>query len=117
MLIITVCQSAMEQVHRDPSIVAEKHDISMFLATHNVILTQLKTSMSRITGFEEVFCNVVNTCVSWYEQKLYLVPEEKYTIVKVKLDEHASLCAYVIENFLDIKYLLCVLNCSERENY
>ena len=59
------------------------HDVSMFLATHNVLLTQVKVVLSRISGFEEVFCNIINTCISWYEQKLYLLPDEKYTIVKV----------------------------------
>jgi len=78
-----ICRSS-EQVHRDPSTVTEMHDMSMFLATHNVILTQVKASLSRIPGYEDVLCSIIKTCVCWYEQKQYLLPEEKYNIVKVQ---------------------------------
>jgi len=74
-------------VRRDPTTVTEMHDISMFLATHNVILTQIKAGLSRITGYEDVLCSIIKTCVCWYEQKQYLLPEEKYNIVKVCLNE------------------------------
>jgi len=74
---------ASDQVRRDPTTVTEMHDISMFLATHNVILTQVKTGLSRITGYEDVLCSIIKTCICWYEQKQYLLPEEKYNIVKV----------------------------------
>jgi len=70
-------------VRRDPTTVTEMHDMSMFLATHNVILTQVKAGLSRIAGYEDVLCSIIRTCVCWYEQKQYLLPEEKYNIVKV----------------------------------
>jgi len=55
----------------------------MFLATHNVILAQVKAGLSRITGYEDVLCSIIKTCICWYEQKQYLLPEEEYNIVKV----------------------------------
>lgn len=63
--------------------VNELQEMTLFLANHNSILTSIKAVFSSITGFEEVICNIVVTCVSWYDQKQYLLPEEKYTIVKV----------------------------------
>lgn len=86
-----MCRSS-DQIRRDPSTVTEMHDISMFLATHNVILTQVKASLSRIAGYEDVLCSIIKTCVCWYEQKQYLLPEEKYNIVKVWLCEVVSSC-------------------------
>ena len=77
-----MCRSS-DQVRRDPTTVTEMHDISMFLATHNVILTQVKASLSRIAGYEDVLCSIIKTCVCWYENKQYLLPEEKYDIIKV----------------------------------
>lgn len=76
----------------------EMHDISMFLATHNVILTQVKASLSRITGYEDVLCSIIKTCVCWYEQKQYLLPEQKYDIIKVRLNRSLCSVSFSIKN-------------------
>jgi len=82
---VDVCGRSSDQVRRDPTTVTEMHDMSMFLATHNVILTQVKAGLSRITGYEDVLCSIIRTCICWYEQSQYLLPEDKYNIVKVCL--------------------------------
>jgi len=58
-------------------------EMNMFLATHNVILSQVKLGLSETSGFEEVLCNIINTSVCWLDQKQYLLPKEKYGLVKV----------------------------------
>jgi len=93
---VYLCRSS-DQVRRDPSTVTEMHDVSMFLATHNVILTQIKAELACIAGYEDVLCSIIRTCVCWYEQKQYLLPEEKYNIVKVRLN---TLCCRLLLNHI-----------------
>ena len=57
--------------------------MSLFLATHNCILGEVKKLLVAASGYEELFCNVINSCVAKFEQKDYLLPEEKYDLVKV----------------------------------
>ena len=55
----------------------------MFLANHNVMLTNLKKTVQEIPGYEELLSDVINTCTNLFENKQYLLPNEKHGIVKV----------------------------------
>ena len=55
----------------------------MFLATQGKIRDTLKEKIKEIKNYEELFCDIVNTAITMYENKSYLTPAEKHTLVKV----------------------------------
>jgi len=62
----------------------ESQQLSMFLGTHNCILTTMKTAFQQVTGFQDILCEIVNICIHTYENNLYLTPAEKHSLVKVR---------------------------------
>lgn len=61
----------------------ESQNLSMFLATQNRIRTTLKNELINIEGYENLLSDIVNICLSMYENMMYLTPNEKYMLVKV----------------------------------
>lgn len=59
----------------------------MFLATNDIVRTNLKRALDDpekgVPGYDEILCDVVNTSVQMFENKLYLLPQEKHILVKV----------------------------------
>ena len=59
----------------------------MFLATNDIVRTNLKRALEDpekgVPGYDEILCDVVNTSVQMFENKLYLLPQEKHILVKV----------------------------------
>jgi cytoplasmic FMR1 interacting protein len=59
----------------------------MFLATNDIIRTNLKRALDDpekgVPGYDEILCDVINTSVQMFENKLYLLPQEKHILVKV----------------------------------
>lgn len=37
-----------------------------------------------IPGYEELLADIVNICVDYYENKMYLTPSEKHMLLKVQ---------------------------------
>ena len=69
----------------DSQALQESQNLSMFLATQGKIRDTLKENLEKIRNYEELFCDIVNTAITMYENKSYLTPAEKHTLVKVKL--------------------------------
>jgi len=67
----------------DPQTLQESQNLSMFLATQNKMRDMLKQSMQEIPGYEDLLCDVVTLAVYMYENKMYLLPQEKHMLVKV----------------------------------
>jgi cytoplasmic FMR1 interacting protein len=65
----------------------ESQNLSMFLATNDIIRSNLKKALddvnNGIPGYEEILCDVINTSVQMFDNKLYLLPQEKHILVKV----------------------------------
>ena len=40
-----------------------------------------------IPGYEELLADIVNICVDYYENKMYLTPSEKHMLLKVQLPQ------------------------------
>ena len=55
----------------------------MFLAKHNVIRENIRDTLQKISGYEELLCDVLNTSLNMYEDRVYLLPDEKHLLVKV----------------------------------
>ena len=66
----------------------ESQKLSMFLATQNKVRDSLKDAFMKIPGYEELLADVVSICVHMYENRMYLEPNEKYMLVKVKDIRH-----------------------------
>jgi cytoplasmic FMR1 interacting protein len=55
----------------------------MFLATQNKIRDTLKETLQSIPSFEDLLCDVINLCAYMFENKMFLLPNEKHMLVKV----------------------------------
>ena len=62
----------------------ESQKLSMFLATQNKVRDSLKEAFMKIAGYEELLADVVSICVHMYDNRMYLEPNEKYMLVKVR---------------------------------
>ncbi|CAN0347133.1 unnamed protein product [Lampetra fluviatilis] len=67
----------------DPQAIQESQNLSMFLASHNKITQTLQQHLEVIPGYEELLADIVNLCVEFYDDKLYLTPSEKHMLLKV----------------------------------
>ncbi|KAF3828258.1 hypothetical protein GH733_004955 [Mirounga leonina] len=67
----------------DPQSIQESQNLSMFLANHNRITQCLHQQLEVIPGYEELLSDIVNICVDYYENKMYLTPSEKHMLLKV----------------------------------
>uniref|UniRef100_A0A452INV9 CYRIA/CYRIB Rac1 binding domain-containing protein n=1 Tax=Gopherus agassizii TaxID=38772 RepID=A0A452INV9_9SAUR len=67
----------------DPQSIQESQNLSMFLANHNKITQSLQQQLEVISGYEELLADIVNLCVDYYENKMYLTPSEKHMLLKV----------------------------------
>lgn len=69
----------------DSQALQESQNLSMFLATQNKIRDNLKETLEKIPGYEELLADVVNIAVHMYESKMYMLPSEKHMLVKVSI--------------------------------
>ncbi|KAM5207759.1 LOW QUALITY PROTEIN: cytoplasmic FMR1-interacting protein 1 [Hipposideros larvatus] len=67
----------------DPQSIQESQNLSMFLANHNKITQSLQQQLEVIPGYEELLADIVNLCVDYYENRMYLTPSEKHMLLKV----------------------------------
>uniref|UniRef100_G1KML3 Cytoplasmic FMR1-interacting protein n=1 Tax=Anolis carolinensis TaxID=28377 RepID=G1KML3_ANOCA len=67
----------------DPQSIQESQNLSMFLANHNKITQSLQQQLEVIPGYEELLADIVNLCIDYYENKMYLTPSEKHMLLKV----------------------------------
>nr|XP_023395464.1 cytoplasmic FMR1-interacting protein 1 [Loxodonta africana] len=70
----------------DPQSIQESQNLSMFLANHNKITQSLQQQLEVISGYEELLADIVNLCVDYYENKMYLTPSEKHMLLKVRVE-------------------------------
>lgn len=52
----------------------------------------LQQQLEVIHGYEELLADIVNLCVDYYENKMYLTPSEKHMLLKVSKTLHLKLC-------------------------
>ncbi|KAK6173555.1 hypothetical protein SNE40_016982 [Patella caerulea] len=71
------------KVMSDPVALQESQTLSINMATQNKIRDTLKEELVKLPGYEELLADIVNICLSMYETRMYLEPEEKYMLVKV----------------------------------
>ena len=43
----------------------------------------MQQQLEVINGYEELLADIVNLCVDYYENKMYLTPSEKHMLLKV----------------------------------
>ena len=49
----------------------------------DVCLQSLQQQLEVINGYDELLADIVNLCADYYEDKMYLTPNEKHTLLKV----------------------------------
>ena len=64
--------------------VQESHNLTMFLATHDIITTKLKSSLEEIEGYDDLFADIIQLACYFYEFKMYILPREKHLLLKVR---------------------------------
>lgn len=50
-----------------------------------------------IPGYEELLADIVNICVDYYENKMYLTPSEKHMLLKVQLPQLYPLTSFLFK--------------------
>lgn len=53
-----------------------------------------------IPGYEELLADIVNICVDYYENKMYLTPSEKHMLLKVQLPRSYPLTSFLFKIIL-----------------
>jgi len=61
----------------------ESQNLSMFLASHDKITEELKTKLAVIANYDELMIDIISTCINYYENQRYLVPDDKHMYLKV----------------------------------
>ncbi len=62
----------------------ENHHLYTFLGTQNVFGLKLKERLGAIGGYDELLIDMVNACASMFDNRLYLTPAEKHSLLKVR---------------------------------
>ncbi|KRX64803.1 Cytoplasmic FMR1-interacting protein, partial [Trichinella sp. T9] len=71
------------QVMSDSQTLQESQNLSMFLATQNKIKDSLRSQLQAIEGYDELLADVINICMHFYENHLYVTPAEKHMLIKI----------------------------------
>lgn len=50
----------------------------------SVLFQSLQQQLEVIPGYEELLADIVNLCVDYYENRMYLTPSEKHMLLKVR---------------------------------
>lgn len=48
------------------------------------LFKSLQQQLEVISGYEELLADIVNLCVDYYENRMYLTPSEKHMLLKVR---------------------------------
>ena len=74
----------------DSQALQESQNLSMFLATQGKIRDTLKENLEKIRNYEELFCDIINTCMTMFENK--------YLNVSLKLNVYNNIknCAALL---------------------
>lgn len=49
------------------------------------VFQSLQQQLEVISGYEELLADIVNLCVDYYENRMYLTPSEKHMLLKVRV--------------------------------
>jgi cytoplasmic FMR1 interacting protein len=60
----------------------ESQNLSIFFATNNSITNELKKHLEEVPTYEDVLIETINLCCLYYEECLFVLPNEKYTLLK-----------------------------------
>lgn len=52
------------------------------------VCQSLQQQLEVINGYEELLADIVNLCVDYYDNKMYLTPSEKHMLLKVSRALH-----------------------------
>eukprot|EP01091_Cochliopodium_minus_P018721 TRINITY_DN766_c0_g1_i1.p1 TRINITY_DN766_c0_g1~~TRINITY_DN766_c0_g1_i1.p1 ORF type:complete len:1390 (-),score=504.69 TRINITY_DN766_c0_g1_i1:45-4214(-) len=61
----------------------ENHTLYLFLANNNSITTSLKSELQGLSGFDDTLSLVANMCADYMEQELFVLPDEKFMLLRV----------------------------------
>lgn len=50
------------------------------------LFQSLQQQLEVINGYDELLADIVNLCVDYYENKMYLTPSEKHMLLKVSIN-------------------------------
>lgn len=68
---------------QDQQASSESQALSLFLASHDQITQELKKKLRQVQNYEDLMLDIINICMIYYEEKRYLVPEDKHMLLKV----------------------------------
>lgn len=51
----------------------------------------------KVPGFDEILVETINLCCHYYENHMYVMPKEKYVLLKVSRDACLLLCIVITQ--------------------
>ena len=66
--------------------IEESQNLSLFLANQNKITLLLKEGLETIQGYDDVLADVLSLSVRLHESNMYITPNEKHVLLKVRCD-------------------------------
>ncbi|XP_065670394.1 cytoplasmic FMR1-interacting protein 1 homolog isoform X3 [Hydra vulgaris] len=76
-------ETFLKQTTNDARALQESQNLTMFLATHDIITTKLKAGLEDIEGSDEVLADIIQQACYFFEFKMYVLPKEKHLLLKV----------------------------------
>lgn len=77
-----------------------------------LIFQCLHQQLEVIPGYEELLADIVNICVDYYENKMYLTPSEKHMLLKVRFGR-----AYEAVSLHSFTFVLVKLSCLPGQQF
>lgn len=65
-------------------VAGQGHPCLVACVSHSVFQS-LQQQLEVISGYEELLADIVNLCVDYYENRMYLTPSEKHMLLKVRV--------------------------------
>lgn len=78
-------ETFLKQTTGDEKALQESQNLTLFLATHDVITSKLKKSLEEIEGYDELLSDIIQLACYFYEFKMYVLPQEKHLLLKVMI--------------------------------
>ena len=69
----------------NPDDMMAEREIAVFLASQNSITQKLQKDLQSIERYDEVLVEILNECLTMYENKIYLLPTDKHMFLKVRI--------------------------------
>lgn len=74
------------------------------------LFQSLQQQLEVINGYDDLLADIVNLCIDYYENKMYLTPSEKHMLLKVSSHQEARIELLLFESDMNLLAYFLVLD-------